>query len=113
VDKDVLAKYRAASILREYADLDIRDFTQTEDGLVDKDGRNILDICKEAIKSTSKVPAQFKDDAYDNFAEQIKQITATDVSSIQDLYLSIGYENGQLKDLANSSVIRTGFECAI
>lgn len=106
VDRNVLAKYRAASLLREYTDLDIRDFTQTEDGLIDADGNNILDVFKKKIKESSKVPSEFKGAAYDNFAEYIKQITKVDVNSIEDMYLCIGFENGQLKDMSNSNIIR-------
>jgi hypothetical protein len=58
-----------------------------------------LDLFAEAIRSTSKVPAAYKGVVYDNFEEQIAQITAKEVDGIQDLYLSIGYENGELKDL--------------
>lgn len=113
VDKNVMAKYEAASFLREYTDLDIRDFTQTKDGLIDKDGNNILDIFKEEIKKSSKVPPEFKGAAYDTFAEYIKQITSTDVNSINDMYLSIGYENGQLKEMSNSNIIKTNFDFTV
>lgn len=113
VDKNVLAKYRAASMFKEYTDLDIRDFTQTKDGLIDNDGNNILDIFKKKIKESSKVPPEFKGVAYDTFAEYIKQITSTDVNSIKDMYLSIGFENGQLKDMSNSNIIKTGFNFTV
>ena len=109
IDKNVLAKYRAASLLREYTDLDIRNFTQTKDGLIDGDGNNILDVFKKNIKESSKVPSEFKGAAYDIFEEYIKQITSTDVNSIDDMYLSIGFENGQLRDMSNSNIIKTGF----
>ena len=109
IDKNVLAKYRAASLLREYTDLDIRNFTQTKDGLIDGNGNNILDVFKKSIKESSKVPSEFKGAAYDIFEEYIKQMTATDVNSIDDMYLSIGFENGQLKDMSNSNIINTGF----
>ena len=109
IDKNVLAKYRAASMLREYTNLDIRNFTQTKDGLIDGDGNNILDVFKKSIKESSKVPSEFKGAAYDIFEEYIKQMTSTDVNSIDDMYLSIGFENGQLKDMSNSNIIKTGF----
>ena len=109
IDKNVLAKYRAASMLREYTNLDIRNFTQTKDGLIDRDGNNILDIFKKSVKESSKIPSEFKGVAYYIFEEYIKQITSTDVNSIDDMYLSIGFENGQLKDMANSNIIKSGF----
>ena len=112
IDKNVLAKYRAASMLREYTNLDIRNFTQTKDGLIDRDGNNILDIFKKSVKESSKIPSEFKGVAYDIFEEYIKQITSTDVNSIDDMYLSIGFENGQLKDMSNSNIIKTGFNVA-
>ena len=112
VNKNVLAKYRVASLLREYTDLDIRNFTQTKDGLIDGDGNNILDIFKKSIQKSSKVPSEFKEAAYDNFAGYVNQITKVDVNSIDDMYLSIGFENGQLKDMNNSNIIRTGFDFA-
>ena len=31
------------------------------------------------------------------------------LNSIDDMYLSIGFENGQLKDMSNSNIINTGF----
>ncbi len=71
IDKNVLAKYRAASMLREYTNLDIRNFTQTKDGLIDVDGNNILDVFKRSIKESSKVPSEFKGAAYDIFEEYL------------------------------------------
>ena len=112
VNKNVLAKYRVASLLREYTDLDIRNFTQTKDGLIDGDGNNILDVFKKNIKESSKIPSEFKEAAYDNFAGYVNQITKVDVNSIDDMYLSIGFENGQLKDMNNSNIIRTGLDFA-
>ena len=109
IDKNVLAKYRAASMLREYTNLDIRNFAQTKDGIIDGEGNNILDVFKKGVKESSKVPSEFKGAAYDIFEEYIKQITSTDVNSIDDMYLSIGFENGQLKDMANSNIIKSGF----
>ncbi len=110
IDKNVLTKYMAASTLREYTNLDIRDFIQTKDGLIDRDGNNILDVFKKSVKESSKIPSEFKGVAYNVFEEYIKQITKEDVNSIEDLYLSIGFENGQLKDMSNSNIMRTGFD---
>lgn len=110
INKDVLAKYRAASQLREYTGLDIRDFVQTKEGLVDEDGNNILDVFKEKIRESSKVPSEFKGAAYDNFAKHIKQIMKTDINNIDDMYLEIGYENRQLKDISNGHIIKAGFD---
>ena len=112
VNKNVLAKYRVASLLREYTDLDIRNFTQTKDGLIDGDGNNILDVFRKSIQESSKVPSEFKGAAYDNFAGYVNQITKVDINNIDDMYLSIGFENGQLKDMNNSNIIRTGFDFA-
>lgn len=109
INKNVLAKYQAASMLREYTGLDIRNFTQTKDGLIDGNGNNILDVFKKGVKESSKVPSEYKGAAYDIFEEYIKQITSTDVNSIDDMYLSIGFENGQLKDMSNSNIVRTSF----
>ncbi|MCM1500230.1 MAG: DUF4885 domain-containing protein [Clostridium sp.] len=110
IDKNVLAKYQAASMLREYTGLDIRNFTQTKDGLIDGDGNNILDVFKKGVKESSQVPLAYKGAAYDVFEEHIKQITSTDINSIDDMYLSIGFENGQLKDMSNSNIINMGFD---
>ncbi|MCM1254064.1 MAG: DUF4885 domain-containing protein, partial [Clostridium sp.] len=109
INKNVLAKYQAASMLREYTGLDIQKFTQTKDGLMDGNGNNILDVFKTGVRESAKVSSGFTGAAYDIFEEYIKQITATDVNSIDDMYLSIGFENGQLKDMANSNIVKTGF----
>ncbi|MCM1427042.1 MAG: DUF4885 domain-containing protein [Eubacterium sp.] len=109
INKDVLAKYQAASMLREYTGLDIQKFTQTKDALLDENGNHILDIFKTGVQESAKVPSGFTGAAYDIFEEYIKQITAEDVNSIDDMYLSIGFENGQLKDMANSNIVKTGF----
>lgn len=109
INKMVLAKYRVASLLREYTDLDIQDFVQTKNGLVDEKGNRILDVFKQKVKESSKVPAEFKGAAYDNFEQYINQIASTDINNIDDMYLSIGFENGQLKDISNGNIISGGF----
>lgn len=45
------------------------------------------------------MPAQFKGDAYNVFEENIRKLLAEGYYNIPDLNLSIGYQDGMLRDL--------------
>jgi hypothetical protein len=113
ISDDALLKYHT---LRSFANVtgeDLRDYKLTEDGLVNEEGKNILDVYKEALKTSNAVPAAYKGDAYSNFADNITELLSKDYINIPDLILSIGYSNGMLQSLTNESVMQARFNVVV
>ncbi len=91
---DSLAKWKLYSNFKEITGLDITTFKQTEKGFVDNNGVTAKEIFKESLKSTTKVPAEFKGAAYEYFEQQEKEAMKYDISKVPDLNLSMEYRNG-------------------
>ncbi len=113
ISKDVLLKYHALSKFKSVTGQDLRDYKQTALGMVNEKGENVLDVYKEALKTTNVVPALFKGDAYRDFAENIEKLLTKGFSCIPDLNLSIEYKNGVLYDVVNESVVVSRFQAFI
>jgi hypothetical protein len=94
IPEAVLLKYRLYSEFNQETGLDISDFKQTKDGLVNDKGEYARDIYKKALRNSEIVPAEFKGAAYEAFVENEKNLLQYDVESIPDLELSMEYQNG-------------------
>ena len=107
IDESVLDKYRAIQNFKEVTGDDLRTFSQTKDGFVDKNGRNALDVYKKALETTDRIPAQFKGAAFEVFAGNLHTLMGKDFASIPDMILQIGFSNGELQDnVFNSDIMR-------
>lgn len=95
--KDQLAKWKLFNDFQNITGLDIRDFKQTEDGFIDKDGKSARDIYKDSLATTKKVPAEFKGDAYDYFVQLEQDAMKYDINEVKDLELSLEYQNGMVQ----------------
>ena len=104
------AKYHTLNSFASVTGQDPRQYRQTEAGLVNDRGENILDIYREALKTSDAVPAQFKGIAYNVFEENIKKLLAEGFYRIPDLNLSIGYKDGMLQDLPNEDIMHNSFD---
>ncbi len=104
------AKYHTLNSFASVTGQDPRQYRQTEAGLVNDRGENILDIYREALKTSDAVPAQFKGTAYNVFEENIKKLLAEGFYRIPDLNLSIGYKDGMLQDLSNADIMHNRFD---
>ncbi|MEZ3494007.1 MAG: DUF4885 domain-containing protein [Lachnospiraceae bacterium] len=104
------AKYHTLNSFASVTGQDPRKYRQTEAGLVNDRGENILDIYREALKTSDAVPAQFKGTAYNVFEENIKKLLAEGFYRIPDLNLSIGYKDGMLQDLSNADIMHNRFD---
>lgn len=109
--EDVMAKYRVTKELQNTAGLDFRDFVSTEEGFVNADGENILDVYKNALIDTDTVPAKYKSAAYEIFEGYISKLAGKDVNSISDLELTIGFSGGSLYDMPNEKAARYTVDC--
>lgn len=94
--RDALAKYRLFSDFKNVTGLDIRDFTQTASGFVDGEGRDATDVYAEALKTTDKVPAQFKGAANDYFQTLVADALRYDLATVPDLELQMEYRDGKV-----------------
>lgn len=91
--KDQLAKWGLWNNFQSVTGEDIRTYRQMADGFVNKNGEKARDIFKEALKTTTTVPSQFKGVAYDYFIEQEKKAMQYDIADTADLTLSMTYQN--------------------
>ena len=103
-------KYHTLNSFASVTGQDPRQYRQTEAGLVNDRGENILDIYREALKTSDAVPDQFKGTAYNVFEENIKKLLAEGFYRIPDLNLSIGYKDGMLQDLPNEDIMHNSFD---
>jgi hypothetical protein len=92
-DKDEysLAKFRAYHTLLDYTGLDLSTLTLKEDGYYTSDDENVLDLLKEKLKDNSKVPMQFRGQAYDYTKELLDTVSQKGWNNIEDLKISIGF----------------------
>ncbi|MDE7430484.1 MAG: DUF4885 domain-containing protein [Lachnospiraceae bacterium] len=110
ISENAKAKYHTLNSFVSVTGQDPRQYRQTEAGLVNDKGENILDVYREALKTSDAVPAQFKGDAYRVFEENIKKLLAEGFYNIPDLNLSIGYKDGMLQDLSNEDIMHNRFD---
>ena len=110
ISDNAKAKYHTLNSFVSVTGQDPRQYRQTEAGLVNDRGENILDIYREALKTSDAVPAQFKGTAYNVFEENIKKLLAEGFYRIPDLNLRIGYKDGILQDLPNEDIMHNSFD---
>ena len=110
ISDNAKAKYHTLNSFASVTGQDPRQYRQTEAGLVNGRGENILDIYREALKTSDAVPAQFKGTAYNVFEENIKKLLAEGFYRIPDLNLRIGYKDGILQDLPNEDIMHNSFD---
>ncbi len=110
ISDNAKAKYHTLNSFVSVTGQDPRQYRQTESGLVNGRGENILDVYREALKTSDAVPAQFKGTAYNVFEENIKKLLAEGFYRIPDLNLSIGYKDGMLQDLSNVDIMHNRFD---
>ena len=110
ISDNAKAKYHTLNSFVSVTGQDPRQYRQTEDGLVNGRGENIMDVYREALKTSDAVPAQFKGAAYNVFEENIKKLLAEGFYRIPDLNLSIGYQDGMLQDLPNADIMHNRFD---
>ena len=110
ISDNAKAKYHTLNSFVSVTGQDPRQYRQTESGLVNGRGENILDIYREALKTSDAVPAQFKGTAYNVFEENIKKLLAEGFYRIPDLNLRVGYKDGILQDLSNEDIMHNSFD---
>lgn len=94
IPTDQLTKWKLFNDFQHITGRDIREFKQTDDGFVDADGNYARDIYKDALKGTNRVPAEFTGAAYEHFTQLEKDAMRYDISKVEDLTLSLNYQNG-------------------
>lgn len=110
ISENAKAKYHTLNSFVSVTGQDPRQYRQTESGLVNDKGENILDVYREALKTSDAVPARFKGAAYSVFEENIRKLLAEGYYSIPDLNLNIGYKDGMLQDLSNEDIMHNRFD---
>lgn len=110
ISDDVKLKYRVMTDFKNITGQDIRTYIQSESGLINENGESALEVYLKALETTDEVPALYKGDAYNTFAENLKKLLSKDYVSIPDMYLSIGYCNGELYDVAKEDIMISRFD---
>ena len=113
ISDEVRTKYRILKDFQNVTGLDLRGFQQVEGVLINTEGKNALDVYKEALKTTSTVPNEFKGNAYSYFKSLLEKISSQRFSDIPDLNLSIGYKAGRLFDISNENVQKDTFNVIV
>ena len=112
MSENVLKKYRVMRDFKDVTGEDIRNYTQSGTSLVNSDGMNALDVYRTALKTSNTVPTEYKSDAYNYFKDNLEALLEEDFSSIPDMDLSIGYQNGTLQDLSND-IMNATFDVSV
>ena len=94
--KEQEQKYYLVNEFKNITGEDLREYKQTEDGFIRSDGKNAIDVYKDALRTTKEVPAQYKGAAFDYFQSMLEKASTYDFSSTKDLVLSTNYESGVL-----------------
>ncbi len=94
--KNSLAKWKLYSDFKEVTGLDITSFKQTENGFIDKDGRNAVDIYDEAIRERKTMPTEHKAAAKGYFRGLVDEAMKYNISEVPDLVLSMEYRDGEV-----------------
>ena len=94
VPTDQLAKLRLFSEFKQITGEDIREYKQMDDGFVNKDGKKAVDVYKEHLEKSNKVPAEFKGVAFDYYKEVEANAMRYDIAEVPELTLTLEYQNG-------------------
>lgn len=94
VPSDQLAKLRLFSEFKQITGEDIREYKQTDDGFVNKDGKKAADVYKEHLEKSTKVPAEFKGVAFDYYKEVESNAMKYNLAEVQELTLTLEYQSG-------------------
>ena len=94
VPTDQLAKLRLFSEFKQITGEDIREYKQTDDGFVNKDGKMAVDVYKEHLEKSTKVPAEFKGVAFDYYKEVEANAMKYNLAEVSELTLTLEYQNG-------------------
>lgn len=94
VPTDQLAKLRLFNEFKQITGEDIREYRQTDDGFVNKDGKKTVDVYKEHLEKSTKVPAEFKGVAYDYYKEVEANAMKYNLAEVPELTLTLEYQNG-------------------
>lgn len=87
--------------------LDIRTFEQRDGSFFDADGRDALDLYEEALKTTDRVPKEFKGADFEVFKSNVGKFANKDFATIPELNIQIGFRNGEIDDsIFNPAVVK-------
>ncbi|TLS72451.1 DUF4885 domain-containing protein [Aliarcobacter thereius] len=94
--------------IKEKTGYDLRDLENVDGKFLTKDGTDILEIYKEAMIKSDKVPEEFKGIMYEHFAKKLDDLAKNGFENVPDLVLSIDYKNGSFYDVGQSENFGTG-----
>ena len=92
---DSLTKWKLYSNFKDTTGLDFTEFKQTENGFINNEGRNAIDIYDESIREKN-MPAEHKTAAKEYFRSLVDEAMKYNISEVSDLVLSMEYRNGEV-----------------
>ncbi len=88
--------------IKEKTGYDLRDLENIDGKFLTQDGTDILEIYKEAMIKSDKVPEEYKGLLYEFNAKKLQDVAKKGFENVPDLVLSIDYKNGSFYDVGQS-----------
>ena len=88
--------------IKDKTGYDLRDLTVVDGKFVTEDGTDIFEIYEKSIRDGTSVPERYKVDALGYHGELLFNLAKKGFDSVEDLILSIDYENGSYYDVGQS-----------
>ena len=96
VPRNSLTKWKLYNNFKQVTGLDIEKFEQTENGFIDNEGRNAVDIYDKAIMEKKDMPSEHKVAAKEYFRTIVNDAMKYSIFEVPDLVLSMEYRNGEV-----------------
>jgi hypothetical protein len=106
--EDKFTKYSLVRQIKESTGYDLNDLDVVDGKFVTKDGTDILDIFAQSVREGTQIPEEFKSIYISSYAEDLAKFAKEGLNSVDDLVLSIDYENGSFYDVGQSKNYGTG-----
>lgn len=97
--QEKLEKYRLNLEIKKYTGYDLKDLKIVDGKFTAEDGKDIGEVYSNELKYNYSIAAKYKGDILAYYSGQINNLAKNGYNSIEDLVLSIDYENGSLYDV--------------
>ncbi|MDX4012255.1 DUF4885 family protein [Aliarcobacter skirrowii] len=101
-------KSRIFHEIKDKTGYDLRDLENVDGKFLTPDGTDILEIYKEAMIKSDKVPEEYKGLLYEFNAQKLQNVAQKGFLNVPDMVLSIDYKNGSFYDIGQNENFGVG-----